>query len=585
MTSMYIDVACGLPWANRVLALWPLSPVSVRNDGRNTLLTVTSCAFQMFSQIHPDLFQEFQFERARNAASLAKLNAYVECLSGDAGDVPAEVDLEFFVKVTPKGSPNGAQGSSENGNGSFTPPSTISRHAQEFSRVVVCLKPMSTAPLSPLFLAFGLISPTEADGVDAAFISRSAEDRGGRDHTDLLVFLRQVLSEASTMAQSYNQMKKENNDLREELERTYMIERIDLGGESYVTSNNQQVHRECLENFQEAMVGVRDRDKERLSGLSVRLYHPNYLPAVNSALQDSDGTFRMRNVLMESHVGENGMVHLVAGVEELRRAMERLDLERASIFTRVEAYWFGRSRALADELGEMLGVERVWYNSLGSGELKDFVVWAGEMYEYLRQNGLVMDRAFSFSIVVGSSGSEGSEPIAYIPSSRLLTVTTECSPRVLVEFLQSENALEASLQSQDKSSDEYYEEQALELAREALGAKKLVRICTSYETGAVMEACGRLIEVGERMAGLDLSNVELAIDDRYDIWDSGIISVPYDFVVDDVEARIRGFLEGGNGTGSSLNAFGTRRQLVAGRMQPRGWGMRRSCHVRPRVLR
>lgn len=454
------------------------------------------------SQIHPDLFQQFQFERARNAASLAKLNSYIECLSGSTdAELPAEVDLEFFVKVTPKGSGHGSNGLfSSNDMTSTGGASTLSKHTQEFSRVVVCLKPLSTSPLSPLFLAFGLISPSEADAVDAAFIEQAGEDRTGKDTTtDLIVYLRQVLSEASMMAQSYNQMKQKNNSLREELEQQYGIERIDLGGESYVTSNNQQVHHECLENFQVAMEGVSARDKRRLSGLSVRLYHPNYLPAVNSALQDTDGTFRMRNVLMESHVGENGTVHLVAGVEELQRAMKRLDLERASIFTRVEAYWFDRSRVLADELAKILRVERVWYNSLGSGELKDFVVWAGEMYGYVLDSGMQtgLDRNFSFSIVVGSAGNErneGGEPITYIPSSRLLTVTTECPPRMLVDFLRSEEAIEASSQSLDKETDEYYEEQALELAREALGAKKLVRIMASYETGAVMVRTGKLHE-------------------------------------------------------------------------------------------
>ena len=552
-------------------------------------------------QIHPDLFQQFQFERARNAASLAKLNSYVECLGSEDG---VDVELEFFVKVTPKGAngeSNGESNASSNASSNESSSTgqhhrgVISKHTQEFSRVVVSLKPLSTTPLSPLFLAFGLISPFEADEVDAAFVARSGEDRGGRDNTDLVAFLRQVLAEASNMAEAYNQIKQENNALREALEREYGIERIDLGGESYVTSNNQQVHRECLENFRTAMGGVGGVDKvtvsEKLSGLSVRLYHPNFLPAVNSALQEEDGTFRMRNVLMESHVGENGTVHLVAGVEELRRAMGKLDFERANVFSRVEAYWFGRSRVLADELGELLRVERVWYNSLGSGELKDFVVWAGEMYEYVRGvnasgangangangGGLALDRDFSFSILVGSSaggaGGEGSEPITYIPSSRLLTVTTECSPKMLVEFLRSEEALEASEASDDTTSDSYFEEQALELAREALGAKRLLRIMASYETGAVMEACGRLIEVGERLAGLDLSNVELAIDNQYDLWDSGIISVPYDFRIEDVEERIRGLLgENGNGNGAA-NAFGAaRRPLGPMRVRPRVWG-------------
>jgi hypothetical protein len=113
------------------------------------------------------------------------------------------------------------------------------------------------------------------------------------------------------------------------------------------------------------------------------------------------------------------------------------------------------------------------------------------MYEYVSNEGLEtgLGRDFSFSIVVVSTGSDrndASEPITYIPTSRLLTVTTQCPPRMLVDFLRSEDALEASSQSFNKETDEYYEEQALELAREALGAKKLVRIMASYETGAVM---------------------------------------------------------------------------------------------------
>ena len=88
---------------------------------------------------------------------------------------------------------------------------------------------------------------------------------------------------------------------------------------------------------------------------------------------------------------------------------------------------------------------------------------------------------------------------------------------------------------------------------------------------ARQEACGRLMEVGERLAGLDLSDVEIAIDDRFDVWDSGIISVPYDFHVGEVEDRIRGLLDGGRGS-QRVQAIVHARNLRG--LQPRGiiWG-------------
>ncbi len=88
---------------------------------------------------------------------------------------------------------------------------------------------------------------------------------------------------------------------------------------------------------------------------------------------------------------------------------------------------------------------------------------------------------------------------------------------------------------------------------------------------AQQEACGRLIEVGERLAGLDLSGVEIAIDDRFDVWDSGIISVPYDFHVGEVEDRIRGLLDGGRGPQRAQAVIHARNQRI---FQPRRvvWG-------------
>ena len=58
-----------------------------------------------------------------------------------------------------------------------------------------------------------------------------------------------------------------------------------------------------------------------------------------------------------------------------------------------------------------------------------------------------------------------------------------------------------------------------------------------------MAAAERLIEAAPYIrASLDLSNVSLALDDRYDVWDSGIISIPYDFRMNDIEPKLKALL-------------------------------------------
>lgn len=58
-----------------------------------------------------------------------------------------------------------------------------------------------------------------------------------------------------------------------------------------------------------------------------------------------------------------------------------------------------------------------------------------------------------------------------------------------------------------------------------------------------MAATERLIEAAPYIrASLDLSNVSLALDDRYDVWDSGIISIPYDFRMNDIEPKLKALL-------------------------------------------
>lgn len=204
-----------------------------------------------------------------------------------------------------------------------------------------------------------------------------------------------------------------------------------------------------------------------------------------------------------------------------------------------------RSRDLASELSSILGVRNVWYNSLSPRELQDFVLWSGEMLQYCRGTSAINFNEFAFDIMVQSwaEGSSTGNVLDHIPGGRILTVRTDCPPQKLLEFMLSQSGMEAHHASHYSAEEEAMEETALQAACEALGAKKVVRICSSYEKGHVMAATERLIEAAPYIrASLDLSSVSLALDDRYDVWDSGIISIPYDFRLNDIEPKLKALL-------------------------------------------
>jgi len=74
------------------------------------------------------------------------------------------------------------------------------------------------------------------------------------------------------------------------------------------------------------------------------------------------------------------------------------------------------------------------------------------------------------------------------------------------------------------------ERELLIAARNALGAKHVIRVCSSELRGEVNAALRRLADhAGELRAMLDFSGVSLAIDDQYHLWDSGFVSIPHDF--------------------------------------------------------
>lgn len=101
------------------------------------------------------------------------------------------------------------------------------------------------------------------------------------------------------------------------------------------------------------------------------------------------------------------------------------------------------------------------------------------------------------------------------------------------------------------------EQQLLERIRQEFGAKHVVRVCSMYESDKVLEGARRLLQHADVIKGtVDLRGASLAIDDCYEVWGSGFISIPYDFTLQELQPQLIKLLGGGM-HGHSRNAVET----------------------------
>ena len=120
-----------------------------------------------------------------------------------------------------------------------------------------------------------------------------------------------------------------------------------------------------------------------------------------------------------------------------------------------------------------------------------------------------------------------------------LQVHHHCSPRQLMELLLSNAAIAASSTSGERLETATAEQELLSAAKVALGARHVVRICARDKGERVTTALQRLIENAPRIKQrIDLRGVCLAIDDNYHLWDSGYVSIPYDFDIDSMAGEV-----------------------------------------------
>lgn len=108
-----------------------------------------------------------------------------------------------------------------------------------------------------------------------------------------------------------------------------------------------------------------------------------------------------------------------------------------------------------------------------------------------------------------------------------------------MELLLSNAAIAASSTSGERLETASAEQELLSAAKVALGARHVVRICARDKSERVTTALQRLIENAPRIKQrIDLRGVCLAIDDNYHLWDSGYVSIPYDFDIDSMAGEV-----------------------------------------------
>jgi hypothetical protein len=292
----------------------------------------------------------------------------------------------------------------------------------------------------------------------------------------------------------------------------------------------------------------------------------------NDDLEDDDDP-----TYTSSYIADDGCLHLFARGKSraarrasLRRALARLDLPRARALAQASMFWLRRVRELAPVVRSLLRVENVWCDTRTEQNAQNFVLWAGYLLEQREAAAEALSAAlgssggdangnngngngngyddpsstrFSFSLLVHSD--PDASPIDFSPASSILQVRSDCAPRDLVAFLVSEAGAAADAAAQRASAARQEEQELLERVRQAFGAKHVVRVCAARDPGLVLEGARRLLEAAPavREAGVDLRGASLALDDCYEVWGSGFISIPYDFALQELRPQLARLLQ------------------------------------------
>ncbi|KAL0050186.1 hypothetical protein WJX82_006057 [Trebouxia sp. C0006] len=405
-------------------------------------------------------------------------------------------------------------------------PDLFAKHLQEQLQNSEALKLLNnyievTLPasgnLAALFYAFGLLSEE-----DASTYQYAGPGAAGEVDVDFLAWLASVASQATQAAERHQVLSTEAEALAADVQKQFKLEHIIPTAGTSLSITNLERYIDALKLLEQCLTEVCCDQQDMLKGLCIFLHHPDNTSAYES----------------KSHVEDNGNLLLVADQNTLRDDLLQLDLEAAHQRTQLSNSWREQVKDTAAALTEMMGTKDVWFWSSKQAEKKEFVQWAGRVLEHRESfQDTRMQLSHSFNLLVHCDLS--SPALEFDKSNGILQVTTDCRPEQLLEYLQGEAATAASIAA-DAHADSRKEEQALlDAAGEALGARFVMRMCSRHQQPKINQALQQLIQNSEAVKqSFDLSGIVVAIDDCYEVWGSGGISIPWNFSTQDLKPQL-----------------------------------------------
>ncbi|KAL0041357.1 hypothetical protein WJX79_000663 [Trebouxia sp. C0005] len=441
-------------------------------------------------QVHPDLFAKHLQEQLQNSEALKLLNNYVDRLTN--GKPLTQQRLRFWTF-----------------------------NSDHLSTVEVTLP--ASGNLAALFYAFGLISEEDA---------RAA----GEVDVDFLAWLASVASQATQSAERHQVLSIEAEALTADIEKQFKLRHIIPTAGTSLSITNLERHIDALKLLEQCLTEVCFDGQDMLKGLCIFLHHPD-----SASMHES-----------KSHVEDSGNLLLVADPRTIRDELLQLDLEAAHQRTQLKNLWREQVEDTAAALTEMLATNDVWFWSSQQAEQQEFVQWAGRVLEHRESyQDTKVQQQHSFNLLVHCDLS--SPALEFDQSNGILQVTTDCRPEQLLEYLQGEAATAASIAADVHANSRKEEQALLDAAGEALGAKYVMRMCSRHQQPEIKQALQQLIQNAEAVKqSFDLSGIVVAIDDCYEVWGSGGISIPWNFTTQDLKPQLLKLL--GSKTSSSQKA-------------------------------
>lgn len=442
------------------------------------------CIRAVLLQVHPDKFMSFPEACAQNNESLLHLNNFLEAYVEGRGPARS-TQLKFWtISGDDEGGDDGAG---------------IASVKVELS---------GRRSLFELFRAFGV----EHSG---AGIEGAGED------LDFLEYMQAKVSEAVAISERFRALSGTATRLREEISERYRFEDLRFQDVVRTSCSNAVWQVGALKTLSAALESLDDGSQQTFANQRIVLH-------------------RDRKKGFAAVQGRE--IHLVVN-RTLKSQLRKTDKDLLSALSKLNSYWRGRITTLVPAAQSLLRVKSVVGDFVYSGDgattssVEDAVLWAGKILRARDAFDFALggEETFHFSVLVHSDPSLGCIEVG----GTMVQVRYDCPPGALVAWLSSPEAKAVNDRVEKIAQSRREEAMELTRVRRALKARQVIRV-SSEDDAAWKGACERLVENSEYILdNVDMKGIFLAIDDQYEVWDTGAVSIPHDFTLEALVKNLR----------------------------------------------